>query len=131
MNRLPFCAQVGALIGVVAGFLFGTWQFQECCGPPTPADLASAILMIAAVALLTALFVLCVLRGYTLASVFVGALVNAALVTTVVVLVLNAIAPSSASIILGVIIGLLIGIIVGWVLCFLCGDRFSPTVPRG
>jgi len=131
MIKLPFCAQVGALNGLVIGFLFGTWQYQKCCGALSTSELAWMILLVAGIALLVSLFVLCVLRRYTFASVFIGTLINAVLVAVVVVLTLNAIAPSPSSILLGVVIGFLMGLIVGWLLCFLCGQRFTPSGTRG
>ena len=128
----PLCIQIGVLHGLIVGFLFGLWQFQGCCTTVTASDLASMMVLLVVMAMLTSLFALCILRRYTFASVIGPVLVSAVLVTVIVVLVLHAIGPNPASILLGIIIGLVLGLLIGWMLCRLCDQRVGfLAAPRG
>lgn len=121
MNPKPsLCAQIGMLNGVLTGFLFGLLQQGGCCQVITTAQLASTALLLAALAFLVSVFVLCVISRFTFASVAFATLINAVLVAFAVVFVLNAIGASMASPIIGVFIGLVVGLLVGWILCLLC-----------
>jgi len=132
MSSPPLCVQIGILHGLIVGFLFGLWQFQGCCTAVSWSDLAWMMVLLVIIAMVLSLFVLCILRRYLLASVFGPVFVNAVLVTVAVVLVLRAIGPSPASILLGLIVGLVLGLLVGWLLCRLCDQRFDAiAVPRG
>lgn len=132
MNNLPICAQIGALSGILIGLGFGLLQIETCCQKLNVSDLSWAILILAGLATLVALFVLIVLRKYTFSSVFWPTLINTLLVSLVVVIILNAIGSSAFSALLGVILGWLLGALIGWFLCRFCDRRFVPGfVTRG
>jgi hypothetical protein len=126
MNNLSICAQVGALNGIVIGFGFGILQIETSGQPINNSDLNWVILILAGLATLVSLFVLLVLRKYTFNSVFWATLINALLVSLVVIVTLNIIGTSAFSALLGVVLGFLLGLLMGWLLCRLCGQRFIP-----
>jgi hypothetical protein len=121
---IPLCALIGWLNGVVVGFFFGAFQVQGCCTALTTAQIMWIALVLAGLAMLASLFVLCVLRGFTFTSVLLPVFINAVIVAVAVVFVLRAIGMSEWSILVGVVIGAVIGLLIGWLLCFLCDRRF-------
>jgi hypothetical protein len=129
--QFPLCAQVGMLHGLVAGFMYGLLQQGNCCAMSTAAQLAYVAVLLSGLALLTSLFVLCVICRYTFASVWLGALINAVIVAFVVVFALQAIGASVASPIIGILLGIVIGLIIGWILCRLCDVRPFLTAAGG
>jgi hypothetical protein len=120
MNAPPLCAQIGWLHGLLVGFLVGALQLEGCCQMVTNSHLMWMALIFAAFAMLVSLFLLCIMRRYTLGSVLLGVFVNAVMVSIIVVFALHNLVPSLFSLIIGVIVGAILGLIVGWLLCLLC-----------
>lgn len=121
MKNWPLCAQVGALHGMIIGFAFGV--LQTCCQQLRANELVSMLLLFTALAVLVSLFVLVVVRKYSVGSVLWPTVLNALLVGFVVILVLWAIGPQPWGPLLGVALGFLLGLLVGALLCRVCGDR--------
>ena len=126
MNHWPLCAQVGALHGMIIGFAFGVLQTSTT--PMSPADLGWMLVLFAALAALVSLFLLAVLRRYTLRSVLWTTLANALLVAMVVIAALSAVGPHSWSPLLGVLLGLALGALTGAALCRLCDQRTPSSL---
>ena len=121
---IPLCALIGWLNGVVVGFFFGAFQLQGCCSAFSTAQIMWIALVLAGLAMLASLFVLCVLRKFTFGSVLLPVFLNSVIVAVVVVVALRAIGMSEWSIVVGVVVGAVIGFLIGWLLCFLCDRRF-------
>jgi hypothetical protein len=131
MNRLPICARVGVLHGVIVGFLFSLWRMATGFAGLAAHEFVWGVLLLSALALLCSLFVLVVVVRYLAVSVFWPAAVNAILVALLTALVINVMPPHRFFLLLGVWIGTAVGLLVGLVLCRLCLDRLVATAVRG
>jgi hypothetical protein len=126
-GKLTFCALNGALVGVLAGFLFGAHLLEHPTHILTPAE----ILQIAVILTLICWFVVLVIVGLWLhygARAIAAALLLNALLTVVLTVWLNNMIriPEIAG-----LIGLLVGILVGTVLCRFCRRFPERTTPNG
>lgn len=126
MKDWPLCAQVGALHGIVVGFAFGSTG--SCCRHLTGTELAWMVFAFAGLAILASLFVLVVIRRYVFGSVAPQIVVNAILVSLVVISILYAIGRNPWYALLGVLLGFILGAVVGALLCRLCVQRTASGV---
>lgn len=128
MKHWPICAQIGALHGMIVGFMFAA---TNCCAPMSMQDVVWTVLLGAALSALISLFLLIVIRRYGAGSVLWQTLLNALLVSLVVVLVLYAIGPHPLIALLGLVAGFILGALIGFLLCRLCGLRAIPGTGTG
>ena len=123
MNRLPLCARVGVLHGIIAGFIFSLWRMEAAFAGLATHEFAWGVLLLSLLALLCSLFILVVVERYLVRAVFLPAAVNALLVALLAALVIYQMPPHRFFLLLGVWIGIVVGVAVGVVLCRLCLDR--------
>ena len=124
MNRLPLCARVGVLHGLLVGFFFSLWRMETAFAPLAAHEFAWGVLLLAALALICSLFILVVVERYLAGAVFWPAVVNAILVTLLTMLLINVMPPHRFFLLLGLWVGIVIGLFVGLLLCRLCLDRY-------
>lgn len=113
-ERLGFCAMIGAIIGILAGFMIGL--IQRVAPVFDLADIATLGVIFGILLWLFVLFLLVFLLRYRFASVGWAALVNALLTCTLTAIALNTLQTPP----LGFLIGGLVGIVVGALFCRLC-----------
>lgn len=123
MNRLPLCARIGILHGLIVGFCFSLWRLQTGFAPLAAHQFTWGVLLLAMVSLHCSLFILVIVERYLVGAIFWPALINSLFVTLVTMLVINVFAPHRFFLLLGLWIGILIGLLVGLLLCRLCLDR--------
>ena len=121
-GRLSFCAANGALVGALAGFLFGAHLLEHANHTLTPAEIVQVAALLAPVCWLVVLVVVGWWLHYGARAIAWPLLLNALLTVLLTVWLNNLIRiPEIAT-----LIGLLIGALVGTVLC-----RFCRRDPRG
>lgn len=121
-GKLPFCALVGGVLGVVAGSFFGLVVAAVAPGGLTATQIVQAGLMLAVAGWITVLVMFGLWLRYGLAQLWVATAVNALLTSILTVWVGDLVHVAW----LCPLIGLLIGVLVGLILCWLC-----PQFARG
>lgn len=128
MNRLPLCARIGVLHGMIVGFFFSLWRIEVAFAALAAHEFAWGVLLLSALAVLCSFFILVVVERYLASAVFWPAAVNAILVALLTMLVVNVMPPHQFFLLLGLWVGIVVGLLVGFVLCRLCFDRLiAPT----
>jgi hypothetical protein len=131
MNTLPLCARVGVLHGLITGFLFGVYRLESGFPPLPPDVIAWTVLLLALFGVLVSLFILVVVQRYVLSAVMWQTLVNALLVSLLIVLVVGRIPATAFFLLLSFWIGIIIGLLVGLLLCRLCLERGLTVAATG
>ena len=131
MNRLPLCARIGILHGLIVGFFFALWRIETGFAPLAVDEFFWGWLLVSLVALLCSLFILIVVERYLVGGVLWPVLVNAILVGFLTALVINFLPAHRFFLLAGVWIGILIGLVVGLLLCRLCFDRLIVNRDAG
>lgn len=131
MNRLPLCARIGVLHGLIIGFLFSLMRIQAGFVALAAHEIIWSVLVFSTLALLCSLFILIVVERYLGGAVFWPAAINAILVGLLTILVINLLLPNRFFVLLGIWIGMVIGLFVGFVLCRLCLDRLIANREAG
>lgn len=131
MNKLPLCARIGVLHGIIAGFLFSLWRMETAFAPFAANEIAWGVMLLTLLAILCSLFILVIVERYLAAAVFWPALLNAIIVTLLTVFVIKAMPPHQFFLLLGLWIGIVVGLLVGFALCRLCLDRLSISKNAG
>ncbi len=127
MNSLPLCARVGALHGIVVGFLFSLWRMETGFAALAAHEFVWGVLLLSTLAALCSLFILVVVERYLAGSVLWQTWVNALLVALFTMLLIKLMPPHKFFLLLGVWIGIVVGVLVGYLLCRLCLDRFTSN----
>jgi hypothetical protein len=127
MNRLPLCARIGVLHGLIVGFFFSLWRMGTAFAALAAQEFAWGVLLLSILALLCSLFILVIVERYLAGAVFWPATVNAILVTLLTMLAINAMPPHQFFLLLGLWIGIVVGLLVGLALCRLCLNRLITT----
>jgi hypothetical protein len=126
-GRLSFCALNGALIGALAGFLFGALLLEHGSHTFTPAELLQIALLLALICWFVVLVIVGLWLHYGASAIAWPLLLNALLTCVFTVWFNNLIRIPE----LATIVGLLVGLIVGSLLCRFCRRDFGRTAPRG
>jgi hypothetical protein len=119
MRHLPYCAKVGCLHGLIGGPVFGFLRLHMSA--PTITEIAWSMLAITLVVTVVTLFIQVAVLRYSFASVAWQTFVNAVIVTTLAVLVIQRIPVHPFLPVIALVIGVVVGILVGVVLCRMCG----------
>lgn len=126
-GKLSFCAVNGALVGALAGFLFGAHLLEHPSHTLTPAEILQVALILMIVCWLVVLVIVGLWLHYGASAIAWPLLLNALLTVVLTVWLNNMIRiPEIAA-----LIGLLAGILVGTVLCRFCGRFPGRTAPHG
>jgi hypothetical protein len=131
MNRLPLCARIGVLHGIIVGFFFSLWRMETAFAALAADDFVWGVLLLSILALVCSLFILIVVERYLAGAVFWAAAVNAILVALLTMFVINLMPQHRFFLLLGFWIGILNGLFVGLLLCRLCLDRVTTSKPIG
>lgn len=123
MNALPLCARVGVLHGMITGFLFGLYRLESGFAPLPPGAIAWTVLLLSLFGALVSLFILVAVQRYVLSAVMWQTLVNALLVSLLIVFVVGRIPATALFLLLSFWIGVVIGLLVGLLLCRICLER--------
>jgi|SRR5215831_15014230 len=118
-GKLPICSLVGAIIGSIAGFLFGMLQSQAGLPIFPMIDVLRIGLLLAILGWLIVLVVVGIWLRYGAPAIALQALVNGILTAVLTVYANNLIRQP----VWATIIGLVIGILVGLILCWYCRRR--------
>ena len=126
-GRLSFCALMGALIGVLAGFLFSALMEEHPGYTFTSAELLQIAIPLAIACWLVVLLIVGVWLHYGATAIAWPLLLNA-FVTVLLTVWANNLIQMPA---LAAVIGLLIGVLVGTLLCRFCGRYLNGQTTHG
>ena len=121
-GKLGVCALNGALVGALAGFLYGAVLEEHATHIPTTAELLQMVALLTITCWLVVLLIVGLWLHYGASAIALPLLLNAFVTVLLTVWINNQILiPEIAG-----LIGLLVGILVGFVLCRFCG-----RLPKG
>lgn len=115
-GRLNICARMGALAGVVVGFLYGLLMLQAGGGLPTTVAVQAGIAL-GLVGLALVLFVFGFMEHFGVGAVIVPAVLVSLLTGLLTALVLNVVGLQPVPPVVGILIGILVGLLVCRVRC--------------
>lgn len=116
-GKLGVCALNGALVGALAGFLYGAVLQEHATHMPTTAELLQMVALLTITCWLVVLLIVGLWLHYGASAIAWPLLLNAFVTVLLTVWINNLVRlPDIAG-----LIGLLVGILVGFVLCRFCG----------